>query len=331
MSVSRVPVIDIGGFDDGGAARAEIARQVARAVEEIGFLTVVGHGVPRALMAETAAQYRAFFDLPVEVKAKCANAAQNINRGYIAYGTEFVAASHGESTPPDFRETFAIGRFDLGDDPYYAAPEAGYAYEPNLWPDGLGGFADTLKSYYRAMEALNRRTLRIFATALALEEDFFLDKFDRHASVLRGIDYPEQTAPPAPGQLRCGAHSDFGSHTFLLIDDAPGGLQTLDRAGRWIDVTPPPESFVVNIGDLTMHWTNDRWLSNLHRVVNPPPDAKAGTRRQSIAFFVQPNYDAPIECIETCLRPGEQPRHPPVKAWEHRHAKLSSTTKARNG
>ena len=331
MSTSEVPIIDISGFAKGGAAREKVTQDVARAVEEIGFLTITGHGVPQALMADVSAQYRGFFDLPVDVKSKYANDSQNINRGYIAYGTEFVASSHDKTAPPDFRETFAIGRFGLADDPYYAAAEAKYAYEPNIWPDDdLPGFVDALKAYYCAIEALNEQTLRIFAAALDLDETFFLDKFDKHASVLRGIDYPEQTVPPAPGQLRCGAHADFGSHTFLLIDDAPGGLQVLNRAKEWVDVTPPPGSFVINIGDLTMNWTNDRWLSNMHRVVNPPPDVKSGTRRQSIAFFVQPNYDAPIECIETCKAPGEPPKHPPVKAWEHRHAKLSKTTIARN-
>ena len=148
--------------------------------------------------------------------------------------------------------------------------------------------------------------------------------------MLRAINYPDQDPPPAPGQLRCGAHSDFGTHTLLQIDDAPGGLQARGRGGEWIDVSPPAGSFVVNIGDLLMVWTNDRWLSNLHRVVNPPAGLGAGTRRQSLAFFVQPNYDARIECIPTCLAPGETPRHAPVTAWQHRHAKLSKTAPEAN-
>lgn len=145
-------------------------------------------------------------------------------------------------------------------------------------------------------------------------------------SILRAIDYPAQDSAPSPGQLRCGAHTDFGSHTLLMVDDAPGGLQVRDLSGRWVDVSPPPGSFVVNIGDLLMTWTNDRWLSNLHRVVNPPAGAAGAARRQSVAFFVQPNYDAVIECIESCRAPGEAARHEPVVAWRYRHAKLTRTT-----
>ena len=331
MTVTEVPLIDISGFGSGGAAaRRRIAGAVAEAVEGIGFLSVAGHGVDPDLMRRIADRFAAFFDRPEAEKRSATNPARNINRGYVPLGDEFVASSHDGDAPPDYREALAFGRFDLPDDPYYRRPEAAYAYEPNIWPDGVEGLAETVREYYGAMEGLNRRLLRIFAAALGIEAQYFLDRFDRHASVLRAINYPEQDPPPAPGQLRCGAHSDFGTHTLLQIDDAPGGLQALARDGSWIDVSPPAGSFVVNIGDLMMVWTNDRWLSNLHRVVNPPAGLRGGTRRQSIAFFVQPNYDARIACIPTCLPDGETPRHAPVTAWQHRHAKLSKTAPEAN-
>ncbi len=330
MTAEQVPLIDISGFETGdAAARRRIAGAVAEAVEGIGFFSVAGHGVDPALMRRMAGRCAAFFDLPEPAKRRHANPARNINRGYVPLGDEFVAASQGDATPPDYREALAFGRFDLPDDPYYRRPEAAYAYEPNIWPDGVAGLGGTVREYYAALEGLNRRLLGIFAAALGIDAQYFLDRFDRHASVLRAINYPDQDEPPAPGQLRCGAHSDFGTHTLLQIDDAPGGLQARARDGSWVDVSPPSGSFVVNIGDLMMVWTNDRWLSNLHRVVNPPEGA-GGARRQSIAFFVQPNYDARIACIPTCLAAGEAPRHAPVTAWEYRHARLSRTAPAHN-
>ena len=327
MSVLNVPVIDISEFDDGtGKVKRRIADQVAHAVEDIGFLTVTGHGVTQSLLDDTTAALDGFFDQPMVTKRRSLNPSHNINRGYVPFGEEFTAASHGFKAPPDLREAIAFGRFDLPDHPYYRDPDAGYAYESNIWPQDLEGFEASVKDYYRSLETLNVLLLRIFATALNLDETFLLDKFDKHASVLRAINYPEQNQPPLAGQLRCGAHSDFGSHTLLHVVDAPGGLQVLNRAEQWVDVEPPAGSFVVNIGDLLMNWTNDRWLSNMHRVVNPPADSKGRTRRQSIAFFVQPNYDAVIECIPTCRVAGETAKHPPVKAWEYRHAKLSRMT-----
>jgi isopenicillin N synthase-like dioxygenase len=321
-----IPVIDIGGFDSGDSdTRRKIAQDVADAVETIGFLTVTGHGVPADLMATMRDKFHEFYDLPMEEKRKSANPTKNLNRGYCPPGEQNVASKDDGIARPDLREAYPFGRFDIPDDPYYRAPDAAYAYEANILPDAVPQFHETAKHYYRAMEDLNLRMLRIFAAALEIDADFFLNKFDRHASVLRGMNYFDQTEDPIPGQLRCAAHADYGTHTFLQIENAPGGLQVLSKAGRWIDVDPAPGTFVVNIGDLMMNWTNDRWLSNQHRVVNPPTGQRQGTRRQSIAFFVQPNYDALIECIETCKHPGENPKHPPVRAWEHRYAKLNAT------
>ena len=286
MSSLHVPVIDISDFSSGNpSARQQIAAKVARAVEDIGFLTIIGHGVAETLLQRTTSELATFFDRPKALKHESLNPTHNINRGYVPFGEEFTAASHGNKAPPDLREAFAFGRFDLPDDPYYRHPDAGYAYETNIWPTGLGSFESTIKRYYKSLEQLNTLLLRIFATGLDLEDSFFLDKFDKHASVLRAINYPEQASPPLAGQLRCGAHSDFGSHTLLHVLDAPGGLQVLNRAEQWVDVKPPAGSFVVNIGDLLMNWTNDRWLSNMHRVVNPPLDTGTSTRRQSIAFL----------------------------------------------
>ena len=89
-----------------------------------------------------------------------------------------------------------------------------------------------LKAYYRAVEALNVGLLRIFADALVLPREFFLDKFDRHASTVRLLHYPAQSEPPDEGQLRCGAHTDFGSHTILLADDSPAGSRYAAATGN---------------------------------------------------------------------------------------------------
>ena len=133
--------------------------------------------------------------------------------------------------------------------------------------------------------------------------------------------YPEQTTPPAPGQLRAGAHTDYGLLTILNGENVPGGLQAQTRDGRWLDVETDPRTFVVNIGDLLMRWTNDRWMSNVHRVVNPPDSAAARSRRLSIAFFHHPNYDASIECIA----PPGQAKYPPVSSGAYRDEKYRQT------
>ena len=163
--------------------------------------------------------------------------------------------------------------------------------------------------------------MRLAALALDVEEGFFDDKVDRSIGTMRLNYYPAQAVPPEPGQLRASAHTDYGGFTILSGEDVPGGLQVRTRADRWVDVPTSPTTFVVNIGDLLMRWTNDRWLSNLHRVVNPPAGAAASAARLSIAFFNHPNYDALIECLPS----QGAPRHAPVLSGEYRDVKYAKT------
>jgi isopenicillin N synthase-like dioxygenase len=137
--------------------------------------------------------------------------------------------------------------------------------------------------------------------------------------------YPAPSTAPVPGQLRAGAHTDYGGFTILSGEDVPGGLQVLTRSGEWIDVPTRPHVFVVNIGDLLMRWTNDRWLSNMHRVVNPPAGDARSHARLSIAFFNHPNYDALIECLPS----QGASKHAPVLSGEYRDLKYAKTGLAR--
>jgi isopenicillin N synthase-like dioxygenase len=105
----------------------------------------------------------------------------------------------------------------------------------------------------------------------------------------------------------------------LLADTTQRGLQVQGPEGEWLDATPIPGSLVVNLGDAMARWTNDRWRSTMHRVVVP------ARRRQSIAFFHNANWDALIDCIPSCLAPGESPRHPPIEAGPHLMQKFRAT------
>jgi isopenicillin N synthase-like dioxygenase len=327
MKASVVPLIDIAPFLVATeAGKRAVAREVGRACEEIGFLTVVGHDVPGELVEAMYGQGRAFFDLPLAEKLQVRRPSKSVSRGYIPIGDESLSYSLGQEAPPDVKEVFAIGRDGVPEDDYHRRGPAALHFAPNLWPARPIGLCETAIAYFRTMERLASDLMRIFAVALALPEDFFADKIDRHTSTIRLINYPDQEREPVAGQLRSGVHSDYGSLTILKIEDAPGGLQVRARDGQWVDVAAVPGAFIVNIGDLMMHWTNDRWISTLHRVVNPPRDRALGSRRLSIVFFHQPNYDAVIECLPTCQGPGNPPKHPPVTSGEHRLRKFLATS-----
>ena len=134
------------------------------------------------------------------------------------------------------------------------------------------------------MEVLEGHLLHASGMALGIEEAFFDDKVNRHVSAMRINHYPAQATTPRTGHIRAGAHTDYGMMTILMGENEPGSLQVRTRDGRWIDVETRPEFFVINIGDLMMRWTNDDWLSNMHRVVNPPPDIANKVSRITVAL-----------------------------------------------
>ncbi len=300
MAHTSVPIIDIAPFLEGTVTgKRHVAAQVGRACEEIGFLTIVGHGVPADLVQRTYDISRRFFDLPSEEKLKVRVNSNGV--GYVPLQLESLAASLGEKTPGDLKESLNIGR-DFDHDRWPARP-------PELKPIWI--------DYFRTLNALGATIMRMFAIALDLPEHFFDEKIDPPLSFMRVINYPDQPDDPLPGQLRAGAHSDYGTLTILRSENVAGGLQVRDRAGEWIDVVTLPESFVINIGDMMQYWTNDRWISTVHRVVNPPRDTTLGSRRQSIVFFHSPNENTLISCLDSCSSADNPPKYPPVLAGEH--------------
>ena len=319
--MSDVPVIDIAPARDGGLdARRRVARAIDQACRDIGFFAIVGHGAPDRLVDDVRRRAHQFFERPLADKLAARHPVEGMNRGYHAAGGETLAAANDGAAPADLKEYFHVGPVDVGDDPYHTSVLGRRHFEPNVWP-ALDGFEAAMTAYYRTMSGLVTVLMRLAALALDVDEHFFDDKVDRSIGTMRLNYYPAQTVAPRPGQLRASAHTDYGGFTILSGEDVPGGLQVRGRDGRWVDVATLPTTFVVNIGDLLMRWTNDRWLSNLHRVVNPPAGPAASGARLSIAFFNHPNYDALIECL-----PSQGPaRHPPVRSGEYRDTKYAKT------
>jgi len=312
-----VPVIDVAPFRSGGlAVRRAVADEVGRAVNDIGFLVITGHGIDPELVAEVQAVSNAFFDLPEDEKRKVLRPAPDVTRGYIPLEAESVGRSQGVDAPGDLNESLMIGPVDVSEDPYYTAPEAGRHFHRNLWPARPEALRPAYEAYFRAMGRLAEDLMAMFAVALDLPEPFFADKIDRHISRLRVRNYPAPTAPPKPGQLRAGAHCDYGSLTILRAEDKPGGLQVFNHAKEWVDVPVAPDSFIINIGELMARWTNERWRANLHRVANPPADKAAASRRLSLVFFHNPNYDTPVTALPGTTN-GEMPKYPPTTSGEH--------------
>jgi isopenicillin N synthase-like dioxygenase len=319
-----LPTIDVSPFATGSEptpARDEVARRIDETCREIGFFLSSGHGIEAAVKDRMLAAAAEFFALPTETKQAIAIEKSNAHRGYVGIATETLDSSR--SLAGDLKETLDTGGEHGPDHPEVLRNTP--LFGPNQLPD-LPGFRDALAAYRdQAIEAA-KRVQRAMARAVGMPDDYIVDLPGGETLYnLRLIHYPPRRAfTPAEGQLGCGAHTDYGTVT-VLADDGVGGLQVMRRDGTWIDVDVPADALVVNLGDLMAVWTNDRWVSNPHRVINPPD-----TDRYSMPLFVTPPFRAMISCLPTCRAEGEAPRYEPQQAGPYLLSRFDATHSYRN-
>ena len=321
----RVPVVDISAYVGVGSAaeREAVARAIDEACRTVGFIQIVGHGVPKAATDGLAAALDEFFLLPLDAK-KAYRTPPSVNRGYTPPKTESLSLSLGVESANrmnDFFEAFNVGD-QASDFPGANLPDS--IYPENVWPDEIAPhFRRLVDAYYREAGRVARTMVRIFTDALGLPEAFF-DAYTSHSiDVLRMNNYalPEGTDVTLDGDLTgMGEHTDYGIVTILWADRV-AGLQVLGTDGGWHDVMPDPDALLINLGDLTGRWTNDQWMSTLHRVKPPVIDGRI-ERRRSAAFFHDGNWDAVVSTLPACVDAEHPDRYEPVTVDEHIQAKL---------
>ncbi|KAE8411054.1 hypothetical protein BDV36DRAFT_99278 [Aspergillus pseudocaelatus] len=303
MSVREPPVIDFAPFyGPEGAAKEQLVNELRQACMEFGFFQLINHAIPASLQESVLQQSKEFFELPTPTKEKYSKDIGDDNRGYECLRAQnFEKRGNG-----DLKEGFYLGKDLPLDDPQVVAKKFGQG--PNKYPSEVSEpakFKSVMDEYHDAMTSLAMGILRMLARTLGLEETAF-DAFCIHPiAILRLLHYPPQDPDSSDIERGIGAHTDFGAITILL-QDTTGGLQVWNNlSSEWVDVTPVPGAYVVNLGNMMMRWTNDRYLSNLHRVIN-----KSGKERFSVPFFLSGNPDYIVECLPTCI--GEGPKYPPI-------------------
>jgi isopenicillin N synthase-like dioxygenase len=323
-----IPSIDLGAFlTRTDKEQQVIAANVDEICKSIGFLIIEQHGVPKNIIDNAWSTTTAFFDLPLEQKLKSKSPDPTCPRGYFPFAAEALAKSLGVDTPPDIKESFGIGPLRA---PQIAMPEDDFEfhYGDNLWPVSPAELRTTLITYFTAMESLGSQVLRLLAAALNLPHEYF-ERFHTHPMcALRCLNYPASDEPQLPNQKGAGEHSDYGSITLLKPDPMVAGLEIKLPSGQWAAAPRVKDAFIVNIGDMMARWTNDRWVSTLHRVISPGTTKSGASRRQSMAFFHNTNYDAEIECIPTCLDVGEQQKYGTVQAGHYLAERFTSAVSA---
>ncbi len=299
-----IPVIDFSPAFRAGAGDLEgVARQVRRACEEIGFFYLAGHGVAAALVETAFEAAREFHAMPLEEKLRLQLNENNI--GYLAVNQSMQRHSTvHRATRPNYNESFFISHDRGADHPDVIArvPLRGR----NQWPTGHDRMRATMLGYFQTLEALGARMLPVLARALELPAGHFAPFFANEAHInLRFLHYPPQDTGDDE-QFGQGPHTDNSFLTILARETVPG-LAVRLPSGEWLAPPVIPGTFLVNLGNVMKRWSNDRFLSTPHGVLND-----SGTDRYSIAFFYSPNPDSVIECLPTCVSADRPARHPPA-------------------
>ena len=306
----NIPIIDISSLTNNQFSeevnKTETIKQIKHACQNIGFFMIKNHGISNDIIDNIWSSSAEFFDQELSYKNLFFSDDQDeYPYGYMGIGYELLSASQDTNLKltPDLKESFSIGN------------------QINKWPNNPDNFKESWTNYFNSMVFLADVLLEAFAVSLNKNKDFFKKFTNNHASALRALNYPifsKNQIKEDQNQLRASPHTDYGTITILKADQP--GLQVFSKNKEWINVPIVEDTFIVNIGDMMQRWTNDKWKSTLHQVININTDK---LRRQSIAFFHNPNNEATIESIID----DEEAKYSPIIAKEFLMQKHLSTLK----
>ncbi|KAH7306030.1 hypothetical protein B0I35DRAFT_361428 [Stachybotrys elegans] len=329
QSTSALPIIDLDVFRSASPQEVKSAAdELLAALKTIGFVYIKNHGIPQPLVDEAFSWSARFFSLPLSEKMKAPHPPEGWHhRGYSSPGREKVthqvfdqdSLASLRQKAPDAKESFDIGREDD-------------ARMRNVWPpeDVMPGFRGFFAKFYRRCFELEDDILSAIATCLDLDSGYFHRFHAGRENQLRLLCYPEVDAGRLQrGEVeRIGAHTDYGTMTFLFQDDV-GGLEVEDPNNKGIFKPVPsiPGTVVLNIGDFLQRWSNDILKSTMHRVGVPPELAGARRDTAGAAGVLRPRYSIPyfvgtdghvtVDCIPGCYGPDRPKRYEPVNAREY--------------
>jgi isopenicillin N synthase-like dioxygenase len=305
-----IPQVNLADFlSDDANLRQSFVKDLGKAYEEVGFVTVINHGITDEMINALYTNVQAFFALPTEAKKKYEVPGLAGQRGYTSFGKEHAKGSDA----PDLKEFYQWGQTVTDSDPIKAE------YPDNVELAEVPAFNETMYGAYRAFETSGSHLLRALALFLNLPEDYFADKIKNGNSILRCIHYPPITQEPK-NAIRAEQHEDINLIT-LLIGASADGLEVLDKNNNWVAINAGPGEIVVNVGDMLQRLANNRLSSTTHRVVNPPRE-KWHLPRFSIPFFLHPRSEMDLTCLESCVTADNPLHYEPITAGEYLDERL---------
>ncbi|SEC46959.1 Isopenicillin N synthase [Maribacter dokdonensis] len=308
--MSLVPSVDLTDFlSEDPKRKQKFINEIGKAFEEIGFVALGGHFLSDELVDSLYAEIKAFFDLPDNVKDGYQIEGIGGQRGYTSFGKEH-AKGRKEG---DLKEFWHFGQYVEDND------KLEKEYPSNVIVKELPEFNKVGKETYKMLEKTAKYVLRALALHLNLDE-FYFDNFIKNGnSILRPIHYPPIKTEPK-NAVRAAAHGDINLITLLM--GAHGkGLQVQNHEGEWVDAIAKPDELMINVGDMLSRLTNNKLLSTIHQVVNPPKELW-GTSRYSVPFFMHPVSEMPLNCLENCIDDEHPKLYEDITAGEFLHERL---------
>ncbi|MEH2084998.1 MAG: 2-oxoglutarate and iron-dependent oxygenase domain-containing protein [Nostoc sp.] len=304
----QIPIIDFNAFLIGDStAKEAVAAQISLAIHEVGCLYLKNYGIPNTLIAQVFSQTECFFGLPEHEKEQVSFFPDRNLRGYHNFKKSEDKHNANELMTEGFHFGKEITSDEVGgiEDPFF---------EPNKWPKNPTQFHKVMMKFFAGCHETALRVFQALAISLIIPEDYFTNLYSEqnHGIVLH--HYPSIYQPPELGKVYLAEHTDIGTLTFLFQDSE--GLEVYTNAGEWVVAPFIPDAIIVLVADLMQRWTNDKFCATRHRVI-VPTQSHSAKQRYSCAFFTGPNYDAPINSIQTCLDIDEVPKYPPILAHEY--------------
>jgi isopenicillin N synthase-like dioxygenase len=315
LSPDDVPVIDFGPLYGSNAAdQRALASELRAACTGPGYFYLANHQFPQAVIDRAYAAMRRFFALPLDVKMKSHYLDWPNHRGYVPL--KGINADHSLKGG-DMSEAIEMAHDLPEDDPDYLRGIRFYG--PNNWPAEPPDFKWALGTYFDCQLELGRAIYRAFELALDLPAGYFTEKYTKPLARLRVCYYPPQDEDFDIAHIGLGAHTDYECFTTVWQNDVPG-LQMLTLQGDWLELPPIAGTFAVNLGDLMQQWTNDRFVSTAHRVINT-----SKRERYSLVQFFGVDYDVLVEGLPGCVSADNPWKYQPIKAGDHSEQMVAKT------
>ena len=322
VAFQQLPVIDLADMESPDRSKREaLAAKVYDACTQTGFFYVKNHGISNDSLESITGETKRFFKtLPLDEKMKISR----INNEYhLGYGEFEKEKKPGARRIHQF-ESFQVGREAAFDN------ECGQKVGPeddalNQFPpeEELPGFRAKVGRYFGEQLTFSRKLIRLFALSLNMDEDFFEGKMDRPGCMI-SLNYYNRDPNLPNVNASIHPHTDHELFTILYQDGNINALEVVNSDGVWVPVPPIEGTFVVNIGDALSIWTNNVFVSTLHRAVNT-----SEAERISIPFFFGANYDVVMDTLPSCISEARPRKYKSVTAGEHYLSKMNTAFGAR--